>query len=1629
MENRLLAYDPTIDLSSGSPADVNIITPLIDRMGEDPFDVDIPTFMQDSLIQQYPELAADDAGLLQDIFTSPFQMLLEPFKRQVEITRIGQSVNNADLMNDDEADALGANFFHDRDEGAYASGQVRLYFSAPTSSRVTTDKQLSSKYGRAYYPTGNSDITSSQMLFNRDGDQFFLDISVRAEEAGSEYNVEIGDINSIDDLDGVVRVANLSAFTAGEAREDNETYLGELSQALTERSLVTKRGALTRVSDLFGSSINAMQVVGAGEEGMNRDILEGTGEGFLHIVGDCSFFGMMVIVSAVTYKDNGNSGSETVQVGDTIRLERSYTDDPARNVYSAVITDFKVVDIDTADEKYVLFIDRTLEVAPGVTQGTGAKVAIFKSGYITISGTPGGISQNTTVPSNEIHLGGHTDVFIRPASDEPSEGVIPNLATDSPILSRRDISVTAGSNLVATAADLVSAGVEPEDTLVIESGNAAGSYRILNVGAPDSPAANRMRVDGLFEATESNLRARVVRGISIDLVEPKVPKLPFDTSSVSDLITTVGSKLFRLTTNNIQDYGAVAGDTIRILDGDNAGDYIIKSFDTVLGGKGPIVDVVAPATAANQRYEVFTVSDGLTFPLVRIKSLEVLDSSDQGTGITVPYGDAVDIRPTCAFEGAGDSVRVLDNELIIAPNSATLWAAIAESAIATPGTGKDARFSEEIEYADGTIRKGTSSAGGSPIDEFELNFPPFLWNGRNDSLIALTTREDPEFDIPTAGNHRTSDIAKAKIGDSLVILDGPNQGSYVIKDLRVLDMWAEDEVGHCEVALVQVDQELNTDSTGDFIDFIEEFGVGITSDQLATFIELAADNFYAAGGFFETVLIPKLLTTLNSQFTGTPFTDDDVRELVLDLGTTGYEVGSSATGTARALFLEPVSIELNFGTDPTFFRSINDPSLVYRLNPDLDPAQIFPESEEETEPTEWNRNLVLKESDLLHGYLSSGSSFAKRGIRSDDIIEYHPAINDLEARGDMLSSWMCVTTAGSNSVRLVLPRSRAVAAGGWSTLNAILPEPGHILFIDSGPDIGSYVITDVSDTNDLTSDPPSVIVQIDKSLTYSTNAFPVDTLLDFESKAAAVIVSSGNAATMNLDGFDLRLDRKVEEGAWSLLVSTVSFSGGNPWTAADVVTELNNDGTFSTYFVAVAVGDEVAIQTKLLTHREAVRVNAASSCLAILKFTSLQEDGGWLGAVAMAGTKKIYGDDLSNLSINGWVSVYAAYSDGIISAGEDESYLGTFQVLAQGVETTGARAGLEYAELDRSDNFAADAEVRWVGHAAPETTPTATTGGGKDLSSNYVRFRMYAEVPSSRDIIIPWDDGDNPIEDTSESQIEVAAAFISGDGYSHKMPYRVIRDHVLRISSTTMETQRYGALYYVDLPLIGLGVRSDFNINKLVGMEMFGDYRVDGYTLDVEKEIYTYSDEEQVSIILPRSVLPVGSTPDLDNELNLAGQNLQVNYDSATLVSNIQAFFDSPLDRVIVANVLVRHFLPSYVFLDVSYIGGDATSIVAEQIIAYVNNIDPDLNELVADDIVEIIRKRRATQVRLPINMIVLTHGTDRRIRGTQSEDVIGGTELPTFTGNFNQTYFIAGPDTSDDDPRPDGEQTYLTRL
>ena len=387
------------------------------------------------------------------------------------------------------------------------------------------------------------------------------------------------------------------------------------------------------------------------------------------------------------------------------------------------------------------------------------------------------------------------------------------------------------------------------------------------------------------------------------------------------------------------------------------------------------------------------------------------------------------------------------------------------------------------------------------------------------------------------------------------------------------------------------------------------------------------------------------------------------------------------------------------------------------------------------------------------------------------------------------------------------------------------------------------------------------------------------------------------------------------------------------------------------------------------------------------------------------------------------------------------SYLGSFSITQSAtVETDGsAFNGLTYLTLDRGDtdfpndgavtNPYGDLQVLWIIHNGPADLPLATENGGTLISNQFVRWRMYAQLPVQSILSIPWGVVPNPITTaTPHAFVEQLQMGVALPTFGHKMPYRIIRPGVFRQSSTAMSKNREGALYYLDVPAVSLGPGTGMNITEDVALEIAGTYEISGYTLEVDNPSLTYSMQEKLSVYLPSAVLPVGSAPSLNNEIRLAGQTLQVTYNDCPLVAEIQGMFDSPLDRVLISNALVRHFLPTYVFLDVAYQGGSSTELVAGDITKFINSISPDFTQLPSDAIVEILKQRGATKVTLPIMLVALVHGIDRKIRGIRSENYIGDPSIPTFAGTFTQAYFIPGPDTSTESPRPDGEQIFLTR-
>ena len=106
IQERLLAYDETLDLSSGSPLDTQVVQPLLRRLGTDPFTVDASTFIITRLTQEFPDLATADGDAVSDLLAKPALLLWDPIIREIQRVKNMLSFRDPSTLTTDEAEAL-----------------------------------------------------------------------------------------------------------------------------------------------------------------------------------------------------------------------------------------------------------------------------------------------------------------------------------------------------------------------------------------------------------------------------------------------------------------------------------------------------------------------------------------------------------------------------------------------------------------------------------------------------------------------------------------------------------------------------------------------------------------------------------------------------------------------------------------------------------------------------------------------------------------------------------------------------------------------------------------------------------------------------------------------------------------------------------------------------------------------------------------------------------------------------------------------------------------------------------------------------------------------------------------------------------------------------------------------------------------------------------------------------------------------------------------------------------------------------------------------------------------------------------------------------------------------------------
>jgi hypothetical protein len=214
-------------------------------------------------------------GVIRDVFAKAFAILYYQ-----EISAINSMLGNMDIRNyatmpEDALDRIGRMFLLERNQGGVATAVVRVYMPIATTVLVPAGWLFTTSSGLRFVTIRSVSISATQMAYAMVGDQYCFDVPVQAAAAGIQYNVEAGAISSSVSAFPfrVSYMTNLQPCSNGTDREDNAEFYERIVRSVNTRDLLITDMSISTVLLAAFPSLRSVEVEGAGDALMNRDIV------------------------------------------------------------------------------------------------------------------------------------------------------------------------------------------------------------------------------------------------------------------------------------------------------------------------------------------------------------------------------------------------------------------------------------------------------------------------------------------------------------------------------------------------------------------------------------------------------------------------------------------------------------------------------------------------------------------------------------------------------------------------------------------------------------------------------------------------------------------------------------------------------------------------------------------------------------------------------------------------------------------------------------------------------------------------------------------------------------------------------------------------------------------------------------------------------------------------------------------------------------------------------------------------------------------------------------------------------------------------------------------------------------
>lgn len=1533
LEEAIVRADPTADVSPGSVYDTEVITPLIKRLGPDPYDTPIRDFLLGRLRAEFPDIVVQEGDPIDDYVIKILQVLVEPFRRQISLVSKNQSWQEPSTISDDDADDLGSNFFVPRRMGGFSSGVARLYFSTPQSVMVTPSNYLNSSGGLRFIPIENQAIDIETMRMNTEAGLYYFDIVVRAEKEGSEYNIGEDDgLVSIDGLTSVVKVVNQNNFEDGAPREDTESYVARVEASLAEKSLVTGRGIGARLYSVF-ENIRAVTVVGHNDPEMERDIVTATGGRVSKGVMSVSWnYGSnpnkFTIVGFMDDEGHENITDANLRVGDTIRLMQGTS--------SVTITDYTVSEIVSNTDI------RTEEEVPA---GSGSSFAtwVSETPVIELSNIPGGILIPTTqygtiqVVPNEVHIGGMLDVYVRAGFPQQRNTTLQAIrdgvplrfgvdlesfgGEDTPVfVSLASRSLTAVGRVasaeatsvfvnVNTSSDLnwwpTKADVDRYVQLVSSGANGPHTYKIIDVLGRSLNGSNyeiEVVIDRGADYDKKSSEPYEPAGTGEPAAGSWTLRLK-DTISIKNLVRDRDNS--RPTIHAGVDFNALGteiGDSVIIEMGPDADIYSVRKIVTSNGSNDTLVlsqDLTStkkPSGSGDRSGLRYRLTNALDVDLVGPRTTKIpLGNIFEGGDLnTLAGSDTVwvaGITGTTDFSLAG--VVVGDTLEILSGSSAGKYT---------------------VKSVTGLQLQVTPTPPGT---SFAVDFSVYS---------AYTPIERPLVrvrDVQLLDSSLQSTGISVPYGD---VVDVRVQGSLSNRAESVIH---ESYTGHTEVSPGYT----FTDSESDFV------ALGIQPDQRLVILD--NDN----GGEYT-------IHTVSTHSFGLYTEAEGGLKFRSTSSNVHYRIGLPSTGTARFYFQEPTSFEVDTGLLGGRLEFRDGSSVKnYRFSSTGGRTVIPAPASDDDEPRSLRVLRYIDDdgySTLLEFTDPDMSDVFDLELRAGDVVEVHEQIWWKDSSGDSLvfdgSGYSTIytgfpaihTTAGSDRVT-VGPNSLV----DFTQMNLV----GQILCIESGPDEGKYTIEAVINSHTL---------QLSSAMKATT-----------EEIQAYDLTAPGGDLSDVLGKANLH-DANNPPGASPAAVGDfiTIYEVTDPDNAGDSnLEEAGETGIAGTWEIeSITDAYNIVLKDCPVTNLPAAagsfrwyRTNTDENVEHKIHIYNAVPTKATVIDVGASESEKAAGSEAEIRNVGGDVNVLAGATGDFTGVEVGDRLEITF---SPSNTNEGVRTVMEIDSVNASYVVVSDLDA----------FPSVEAG---------VSWRVRGGIYGNRKMVRVGPHADS----NSDGKIEISVM----------PPFSIRRPDVVRVSSTEISESFDGALYYADVLIESMGAGDDLNLSSDSQLVITEGLRVDGYKYLVENNTLTFSPYEEVSLQFSRRFLPVGNSDLPENLTEISGRNLQINYDHSATAKVVDDLMHSDTERPINANPIVKHFLPSYVYTTVKYRGGSSSSLVGQEIEDYINNAG--VTEIEVSDIMNLVTRRGAYSVTSPLLLVSVTHDLDRKLIVDRSYDKIGGEE------------------------------------